>query len=106
MVDDGNVLAIITGDHQIQVESDGLECVPVLDNSVDRLLMGEHGRFAHFVPGDRVADQLFGECEVALVPHHEVVELDHLACGAGGCHRAATARRKRSDTCCTRREKM
>jgi hypothetical protein len=31
-----------------------------------------------------VADQLLGEREVALITHHEVVELHDLAGGAGG----------------------
>src|SRR2546423_14935521 len=47
LVDDGDVFAIVTGNHQVQVESDGLEHGPVIDDAVDGLLVREHCRLIH-----------------------------------------------------------
>src|ERR1700742_1400229 len=74
LVDERDVLAVVTGNHQVQVESDGIEHGPMADDPVDCLPVCERCRLAHLMPDDRVTEQLFGEREVALVPHHEVVE--------------------------------
>src|ERR1700722_3767308 len=37
LVDDGNVFAIVAGNHQVQVEPDGFEHGPVIDDAVDCL---------------------------------------------------------------------
>ena len=84
LVDDRDVLAVVAGHHEVQIEPDGAEHLPVIHDPRDRLLVGQRGRLPHLVADHRVAHQLLGEVEVALVPDDQVVQLDDLT--GGPCH--------------------
>ena len=60
-----------------------VEHLPVVHDSLDRLLVGQRLRLPHLVADHGVAHQLLGEVEVALVPDDEVVQLHHFTSGPG-----------------------
>src|ERR1700757_1422772 len=109
VVDNRDVLAVVAGNHDIQVEAQPVEHLPDVLDPVDRLFAGQGMRLPHLVPDNVVGEQVLGQRQVAFVPDHEVVEFDHFARGPHGCHHptaasSATSRRNRSVTRCTRRE--
>src|ERR1700704_2337390 len=71
------MLPIVAGHDKIEIEADRVEHRPVVDYSLDRLFVGQGRGFADLVTDHRIAHQLIGQCEVALVPDNQVVQLNH-----------------------------